>query len=331
MTIKQFGKIFVLSLFLVFFAPKVSLAQSTILPTPGFPEIFRSLEARSDFLSILFITLSLIALLASFLGKALNDLFIFFYKKPKKKWGFVYNSLTKQKIKNVIVYLYKQKNGKFFLVEKQKSGNNGSFGFDIPAGEYRLSFYLKSYEFPSKIITESTDGDIEGVYHGEKITIASEDNRPRINAPLDPVPYYEPSFEAKLDYYGRRAGVAFLLLGTFFSLYSLYYFPSTFRLSIIAIPATAWLLVLISVLQRAGGIKVISDKSGVPLDRISIELTSLDTNQSKTYLTDLTGRIKPKIPRGKYEVIIRRAKGLSKKIIISYQGDQSLGQIVIRI
>lgn len=331
MTTKQFGKIFALSLFLTFFAPKISLAQSTILSTPEFPEIFRNLEAGSDFLSIFFLTLASIALLASSLGKILNNLFIFFYKKPKKKWGIVYNSLTKQKMKNVITYLYKQKNGRFFLVEKQRSGNDGSFGFDVSAGEYKLSFYLKDYGFPSKIVTQETDGKFKGVYRGEKIIITPESGSPEINTPLDPAPYYEPSFQAKLNYYSKRVGVAFLLMGTFFSLYSLYFFPSTFRLLIVVIPAIVWLLILIDVLQKIGGIKMISSKSGVPLDQISIELVSSDTGRSRAYSTNSVGIIKPKIPKGKYELIIKEPERESKKINLTYQGGQSLGQIIIKI
>lgn len=331
MTTKQFGKIFALSLFLTLFAPKVSLAQSTILSTPEFPEIFRNLEAGSDFLSIFFLTLALIAMLASSFGRILDNLFIFFYKKPKKKWGVVYNSLTKQKMKNVITYLYKQKNDRFFLVERQRSSNDGSFGFDVSMGEYKLNFYLRDYRFPSKIITEKTDGRFEGVYHGEKIIITPESGSPKINTPLDPAPYYEPSFQTKLNYYSKRVGIALLLMGTFFSLYSLYFFPSTFRLLIIVIPATTWLLVLIDILQKTGGIKIVSSKSGIPLDHISIELVNSDTGRSRAYLTNSSGTIKPKIPSGKYELIIKEPKKENRKINLAYQGNRSLKQIIVKI
>lgn len=324
---KQFRSILFFIL-LTLIIPGFSFAQSTIIPTPDFPQIFRNLESESNFLSILLITLASLSLLASPASQAIGSLILMFYKKPKGKWGEVYDSITKRKKTGVIVYLYKKNDQRFLLVEKQKTDKNGFFGFDVQNGEYKLDFYSKNYKFPSDSVAKKDNNK----YAGEVIVITSENQNPNLKVPIDPLVNYKPSFDAKLSYYSKRIGTIFLIMGTFFALYSLYYFPTPLRLTIIIFPALIWILILLSILRKNSVLKIISEKNGVPLDRIPIDIIGLDNSYHKKYLTDLNGIVTLNAPQGKYQLSIKDSKNnIIKKINFIHQENKPLGQITVKI
>jgi len=316
---------------LILFIPRFSFAQSTILATPDFPDIFASLESRSDFFSILLIFTALTSLLLGPITSKMHYFTLPFLKKPKRVWGIIYNSITKQRMKNVIINLYKKNGNNVALSKKQKSGTDGSFGFDTPHGEYKISLAVKNYVFPSKFIKGKKDGKLDNIYHGEVFFITSEEDSPTINIPLDPLFLPKLSYEAKLHYYSKRIGVPLLFLGTFFALYSLYYFPSQQRLIITAVYAIIWFLVILTLYLKTSGLKVISYENRTPVEQAIVKLINIKTHKSHIYITDQIGKVTPDIPDGKYKLIVHRPGYNSINTNIEFQNRVSLKQITVKI
>lgn len=91
-------------------------------------------------------------------------IFLFWGRGEKEKWGVVYNSMTKEPVKGVLVKLYKE--GK--LMEMTVSNQKGEFYFNHVEGEVRLKLWKLGYNFFSKkVVGKGKDGEYKNLYYGE--------------------------------------------------------------------------------------------------------------------------------------------------------------------
>lgn len=315
----------------VLFTPGFSFAQSAILTTPNLPDIFATLESGSDFLAIIGILFATIFLLSKTAVDIISFLPFLFVKRSKKYWGVAYNTITREPIDNIVVNLYRLNNNNYFLINKCKTDSSGKYGFRVGKGEYKINVTNNKYIFPSRYIVAENKAEKENFYQGKKFFITGEDNHPAIDLPLDPAFSASFSFGSKLYYYGKRIGLPLMLLGTFFALYSLYYFPNKFRLILISFYSTAWFLIALDLFKKTRGIKIVSNENGIPIEQAIVDF--YDSSKIKIYSssTDETGRIFPKIPPGEYLVKIHRPYKNSKQTKVSFKSKSSFGQIVIKI
>ncbi|PJB23310.1 hypothetical protein CO112_01130 [Candidatus Dojkabacteria bacterium CG_4_9_14_3_um_filter_150_Dojkabacteria_WS6_41_13] len=109
----------------------------------------------------------------------------FLERKRKKKWGIVYDAVTKKPLARVVVRLIEVSSGK--VVDTSVTDAQGLLRLYAPVGKYLVTVKHPQYNFPSTLVKETIDGGYAGVYRGEIIEIASTQTTVLISIPLDPI------------------------------------------------------------------------------------------------------------------------------------------------
>ena len=104
-------------------------------------------------------------------------------RKNKKKWGVVYDSVTKQPLDPAYVVLEDKKGNQ---IATSITDLDGRFGFLVPPGKYKLIAKKTNYMFPSsKLFNKYNDELYNNLYFGELIE-TEEDKIVIKNIPMDP-------------------------------------------------------------------------------------------------------------------------------------------------
>lgn len=107
-------------------------------------------------------------------------------RRKKKKWGVVYNSLTKQPIELAIVRLLHHESG--LVVQTRVTDKYGRYAFTPKLGIYRLEVVKPGYVFPTTYLKgKEQDVDFVDLYHGTTIDLSKKDQAIVANIPMDPV------------------------------------------------------------------------------------------------------------------------------------------------
>lgn len=153
-------------------------------------EIFQNIIAPLATITSILSMLAAIPLVNSFLPylayllQYLTHPALFFGKR--KRWGVVYDSLTKHPLDLAIVRLFNKENNK--LVSTRITDFQGRYLFIIDPGNYYLTVTKPYYVFPAKLIAEKT----ESIYLGETISVRSNNNLQKekgiisFDIPVDP-------------------------------------------------------------------------------------------------------------------------------------------------
>jgi hypothetical protein len=181
--------------------------KSTVEALGGVPEllVYVSLRARaligapqiigflnSFLLPVLFIvglmnTASAIPLLnlLSYLQFLFTQPILLFNRKKQKRWGVIYNSLTKQPIEYAVVRLLHFESR--LIVQTRVTDKLGRYVFYAKPSNYLIDVSKPGFTFPTKFLSNSKeDGEHMGLYHGEMIALADE-SPISFNVPLDPI------------------------------------------------------------------------------------------------------------------------------------------------
>lgn len=106
-------------------------------------------------------------------------------RRKRKKWGTVYNALSKQPVELVIVRLLNAATK--VVVQTRITDAQGRFSFTVPTGEYLIQTIKPGFGFPTKYLSQNTeDGDFLDLYHGESIHV-KDSSSITPNIPIDPV------------------------------------------------------------------------------------------------------------------------------------------------
>jgi hypothetical protein len=123
----------------------------------------------------------------SYLFQLLSEPLLYFGRK-KRKWGVVYDSLTKQPVDLAIVRLFDSETKK--LVETRVTNREGKYLFIAELGkEYYISVIKPGYVFPTKLLaTAEKDKEYTDLYHGQPFKTGEERKSGFIayNIPIDP-------------------------------------------------------------------------------------------------------------------------------------------------
>lgn len=150
--------------------------------------------------------------------------FLLIRRRKRKKWGVIYNALSKQPIELAIVRLVHAASG--VVVQTRITDAQGRFSFLPLPGQYRIQVLKPSYVYPSAYLkSEKEDGDFLDLYHGEPIT-TQEGALLTPNIPIDPVVREETP--ARIIWRGRlrHAQSAIGVLGTIVSVGAFIIAPS---------------------------------------------------------------------------------------------------------
>jgi len=106
--------------------------------------------------------------------------------RRRKKWGVVYNSLTKMPIDLAMVRLINAATGK--IVQSRVTDSEGRFAFFVEPGLYRIEAAKQGFVFPTKVLQEyREDTSYLDLYHGEPVHVDEKDAAISANIPMDPI------------------------------------------------------------------------------------------------------------------------------------------------
>jgi len=105
--------------------------------------------------------------------------------RRRKKWGVVYNAITKEPVDLAIVRLIDEKSGK--IIRSMVTDRTGRYFFMVNEGLYRITVSKARFIFPT-VYLQGEDEDVRYVdlYHGEPIEVV-ESSSITANIPIDPV------------------------------------------------------------------------------------------------------------------------------------------------
>jgi len=129
------------------------------------------------------------------------------FRRKRRKWGTVYNALTKQPVDLAIVRLYQVADNR--LVQSRVTDKIGRFMFLVAPGHYYLTVTKPNYVFPTAYLKEKKE-DITflDLYHGEMIEVTEDKVSITPNIPLDPLEDARPVKKVIVQYYLRKVQYA---------------------------------------------------------------------------------------------------------------------------
>lgn len=115
--------------------------------------------------------------------------------RPKRRrWGQVYDSVSKALIPFARIKLYSPAGRQF--VASEVANRKGEYGFSSEArgGEYYLQVIKSGFSFPSSIVTADIDKHFGPIYHGERFKLTQAGQLPKYDVPLDPWAKIKPKY-----------------------------------------------------------------------------------------------------------------------------------------
>ncbi|MBI5621355.1 DUF4215 domain-containing protein, partial [Candidatus Falkowbacteria bacterium] len=107
-----------------------------------------------------------------------------FFLYRRRKYGVVYDSLTKRPVDLMIVRLYDNTTNK--LVATQVTDSKGRYSFVANPGQYYLKAQKQDYVFPSSVLGQQIrDGNYADIYYGAPVTLTDKDTLVSLNIPVD--------------------------------------------------------------------------------------------------------------------------------------------------
>ncbi len=306
--------------------PPVVLAPSTPPPSPG-PASFIAgvIKHPKTEVGILAVILFLVGrggavyrLLASPL-RVINSIpAILGLRRRRNPWGTVYDSVTKQPLDPVYVEV-KDLSGK--SVGTSITDIDGRYGFLLPMGVYKITAGKKDYLFPSqKLFGKTKDVIYENLYFGEEINQEKDEDVISKDIPLDPINFNWNEFEksknkklfkfySKLEVWISHIADISFYTGLFFSLYAVYFFPTTFNIVIISIYAFVLLLSFFGIKPRRPGY-IYEEKTGAPVSFGLVRIFSASLGKEVAHsVVSKTGKYFSLIANGEYYLTVEKMAG----------------------
>ncbi len=240
------------------------------------------------------------------------------FRRRKRPWGTVYDSVTKQPLDPVYIEL-RDKSGK--SIATTITDIDGRFGFLVPPGKYNLSLKKDGYSFPSAKLADKPSDELYGnIYRGEEVEITGADNLLINNIPMDSVNFnwneFEKSNNRKLmKFYSKRdvflAKIAEISFwgGLLFSLVFLFVGSGTLNYIILGIYTLVFLLRLLGVRPKKPGY-IIEKETGFPLSFGLVKVFSASLRHEVAHaVISKTGKYYVLVPKGEYYLSIEKKTG----------------------
>jgi len=161
-------------------------------------------------------------------------------RKKRKKWGVVYNSLSKNPLDLVAVRLVNAQTRA--VIQTRVTDSKGRFTFRARPGLYRIEAVKPGFVYPSGYIKDETeDASYTDVYHGTNIEVKEESNI-AVNIPIDPVVKEETPFVVILKKYLRRLQHAFGMFSIFVTVAASVIAPSLPIFGLVGLQIVTYLL-----------------------------------------------------------------------------------------
>ena len=179
--------------------------------------------------------------LFSYLQYLYTQPFAVLFRRKRKKWGVVYNSLTKQAVDLAIVRLYQKGNGQ--LVQSRVTDKQGRYTFITPPGEYYLMVTKPKFDFPTALLKDKReDGKYLDLYHGETVMVTDKRIAVTANIPLDPKEDVRPATKIIFQYYLRKLQYAVSFSAVPVAAVSMVISPSAFTFTLFGFHCLLYIL-----------------------------------------------------------------------------------------
>jgi len=232
--------------------------------------------------------------------------------RGRKKWGVVYDSVTKQPLDPVYVVLQDVFGNE---VTTSITDLDGRFGFLVGPGKYKIVANKNNYLFPSvKLAGRINDEVYQDLYFGEEITVTTEGEVILKNIPLDPTidDWNERvkkeqglmKFYSAHDIWFYRIATALFYAGFLVSIMALFVAQSALNIGIVALYVILFILRQTVLKPKAKG--TITYKANGQF--VAFPLVSVFSTTSNRLVTkkpaDAHGNYYALVPKGNYYVTI---------------------------
>jgi hypothetical protein len=239
------------------------------------------------------------------------------FRKKRKGWGVVYNSLSKMPVDLAIVRIYEKVTGR--LVQTRVTDRDGRYAFWVEPGTYTLSVTKPNFTFPTYFLKDKKE-DIKfiDIYHGEELLVSAKNTLLTPNVPLDPVEVDKtaPDKKVLLAYFGRKFQDVFAASGIVLAAISAIISPKIWMIFTLA--AHILLFVLFKRLARPRRPKswgmVYERKSRAPVPRAVARIFETEYNKLlESQVTDMKGRYSFLVGQNKYYVTFSKPGFMPKR------------------
>lgn len=225
--------------------------------------------------------------------------------KKKRNCGMVYNSVTKEPIKNAVVRIYKTDGA---LVTTEVTNQLGIFESDIETGEYKITINASGYKFPSNIVIGTQDLPYENVYTGGNF-IYNSSSTISYSIPIDPLNknIAEEAIvivrNGIVKFVNSTANI-FVFVGLLFTVISYIKLSSTLNLILLIVYIAIVIIGIVMRRQERYRYGKVTDLSGNPVRGVEIGLmeTEFNTILAKRVTND-HGKYRFITPGGSYKLV----------------------------
>lgn len=221
--------------------------------------------------------------------------------------GYVYDSITKDPLKQVIVRVY-TKDGK--LIWTDVTDAHGRYKTpEVENGSYYISINANGYSFPSSVITGTSDYPLENVYRGGIFSVL---NRfiPKFSIPLDSEKAtkkerFSQMFLSRTKWIWRVLHLILFLIGLIFSIYAVKINPVWWTYLVLFLYIPSLVLLILSFRTKKEKYGVVKDEEGKLISGLVVSLLDSEfENVVATRVTDKSGRYRFLVDRGSYTITV---------------------------
>lgn len=288
---------------------------------PGTPEQLKNL---SDFAAPIAAAIALLNLgtaislanLLPFLWGLFTQPMLLFGRRKRKKWGVVYNSISKMPIDLAVVRLIDNKTGG--ILRTRITDKEGRYFFMAKPGLYKLSVAKPGFIFPTVLLRQvKEDFQYIDVYHGELIEVKKDSRQITANIPIDPVVPTEKPKKLVFRFYLRKIQLAIASISIFLALGLLLVNPSWLMLGYFALQVLIFALFWrLARPRKPRGWGIVYDrKSNEPLTSAIVRIFDRQFSRLlETQITDNQGRYSFLVGNNQYFTTYEKPGYIPKKL-----------------
>lgn len=245
------------------------------------------------------ILLALLFNLLPFLQYLFTAPILFFWRRKRKGWGVVYNSMTKLPVDLAIVRLYRlgsENNGQGKLMQSRVTDKQGRYFFLVDVGKYRIEVTKPGFKFPTEYVKDrKNDGQYLDLYHGEVIEVTKDEATITANIPIDPekTEQTQAPSKIKLRRLLRVAQHSFAVLGVLLAVIIAIIIPSILTITVAVVQLAVYVLIrTLAEPRKPKGWGIVYDKrTNKPLGGVVVRIFEPKYNKLlETAITDERGR-----------------------------------------
>jgi len=240
------------------------------------------------------------------------------FRKKRKKWGIVYDALTKLPIGLAVVRLYSKKDKR--LIQTKVTDKEGRYILIVKEpGRYYLSITKPDYNYPTRYLgQEKQDFKYLDLYHGEEIEVKEKEGVITANIPLDPKERKVlTEKEAIRSYLIKNSRLAVSYLGMILALLVILIYPTAITIGSLVVHIILYIIfrhLIVPPKPRSWGI-VYDEKSKEPLTYAIVRILDIRFNKLlETQVTDTRGRYAFLVGKNQYQLLTEK-EGYQKKEI----------------